>query len=61
MVNDIYVHYVNGKRYQVILLGKIQIDNVWVTAVTYKEVDLAEGVYTRSLAEFEVKFKKVER
>lgn len=58
MRNDTYIHYKNGRRYIVIFLGKIQENNCWVEAVTYRE-DRGEDLYTCSLSEFQAKFKKV--
>jgi len=56
---EIYIHYKNGKEYIVENFCKIQVDNIWIDAVIYKENGSNNSnLYVRPTYEFLVKFLK---
>ena len=55
MKNKIYIHYNNNKLYKVISEVKIQVNDIWVPAILYKEKGKKEK-YVRELQEFLLKF-----
>lgn len=51
-----FVHYKNAKRYKVVSDCKLQVDDIWVEAVAYKN---EEGdLFARPLDEFSIKFER---
>ena len=52
----IYTHYKNNKDYIIIDYCSIQENDVWVTAILYKEVD-GNILFVRSEQEWEERFK----
>ena len=52
----IYTHYKNNKEYYIIDYCSIQENDVWVTAILYKEVD-GNILFVRSEKEWEECFK----
>ena len=56
MNKTIYTHYKNNKDYIIIDYCSIQENDVWVTAILYKEVD-GNVLFVRSEEDFERSFK----
>ena len=56
MNKTIYTHYKNNKDYIIIEYCSIQENDVWVTAILYKEVD-GNVLFVRSEEDFERSFK----
>lgn len=52
-----YRHYKNGKDYITVDFCKIQLNDVWVESVLYKNID--NSFFARTVEEFSQKFKKV--
>jgi hypothetical protein len=54
--NQIYKHYKNGEFYIPVEPCKIQMNDIWVEAVIYK--DQSGNKYVRPIEEFVVKFQR---
>ena len=56
MIENIYKHYKNNKKYKVVNYCRIQENDIWVTGILYKQVD-GNVLFVRSEEDFERSFK----
>lgn len=56
----VYVHQGNGNEYVIESYAKIQVDNVWVDAVIYRQRKMYDMKFVRTVTEFKQKFTKQE-
>ena len=56
MTEIIYTHYKNDKDYFIVDYCAIQENDIWITAILYKEVD-GNVLFVRSEKEFDEKFR----
>lgn len=56
MINNIYTHYKNKKKYKIIDICKIQENDIWTDAIIYIQINNPNEKYVRKIIEFNRKF-----